>query len=199
MSSILLRTENFISVRTETYVRARHMSSRLEIRLDPELKFEFERLVKERGLSMSDTVRDLIRMWTEMARKGFDIVRLVEEAVKSGHEESKYILTLELSGRYAGCGWRYLWGTEIIRLLGDVEIVELAYHDSEGECLRTARVAIIPRTVPTIIAVCRIDEDPEAGSDMTVYVFDGEGWRSMTLNLGSMKTSFDPKMVIYSV
>jgi len=199
MFSILLRTENFISVRTETYVRARRMSSRLEIRLDPELKSEFERLVKERGLSMSDTVRDLIRMWTEMAREGFDVVELIKEATKSGGEEAKLILMLELSGRYGGCGWRYLWSSRIVQLLGEVEVVELKYDDVPSECLRHAKVAIIPRTVPAIIAVYHEDEDPECSNTLTLYVFDGKAWKSMTIDLGDTSLSFDPETVIYSV
>jgi len=175
------------------------MSSRLDIRIPFDLKNRFEEVAKEQGKSMSDVIRELIEMYTAMAENGIDVARLIKEVIEQGKEESKLILTIDVSRRYPGCGWVYLWREYVLKLLGEVEVIELQYSDNSDMCQKDAKVAIIPLSVPIILAKYSEDDDPNASNELTIFIFDGKSWRSVTVDLGDKTLSFDRDMVIYSL
>ena len=173
------------------------MSSRLDVRLDPNLKSRFEEAAKRQGKSMSDVVRELIEMYVAMAENELDIAELIKQAIEGGREEAKLILTLDVSMRYPGCGWRYLWKTEVALLLGDAEVIELQYDDNDSECRVDAKIAVIPRAVPTILAEYYEDGDPSVSNHLTLHIFDGRGWKSITVDLGDKRLNLDLDTLIY--
>jgi len=117
---------------------------------------------------------------TEMVKEltETEIRELVKSVVQNPAQypkEAQYILVLELRGRKAGCGYTYLYGRDIVPLLGDVDIVTL--ERSEFNCNVQERVAIIPRTVPAVVLITEWDETPGVPNYVAIYVFGAEGWR----------------------
>ena len=110
-----------------------------------------------------------------------ETVKLIRKVIEEGKEEAVYILTLELRNRWSGCGYLYLYRESLEVLEGNADIVTLSR--SEFNCSEVEELAIIPKTLPVVIKVMYIDEDPEVSDTVTYYVFTSDGWKSIKVSL----------------
>jgi hypothetical protein len=107
-----------------------------------------------------------------------NLVKLVEEVVKNPEKystEAKLLLVLKEWKRQ---GSAYIDDLRYEVVYGEVEEVTLSYFD-EGYPHRKGReVAIIPKTVPTIVRVVYRTNtvDPPIYSEV-IYVFTKDGWK----------------------
>jgi hypothetical protein len=97
-------------------------------------------------------------------------------------EEAKYILELNLETRIAGCGYVYLYGQDIQKLLGEADILILERRE-DYDCTLREKIVVIPKSVPVVILEEEWDDYPEAKNKLTIHVFNGEDWRSMSITV----------------
>ena len=110
-----------------------------------------------------------------------EVAEIIRKVIEEGKEEAKLILTIELHNRTRGCGYVYLYRTDLEIIEGSVDIVVL--EKREYNCDVTENIAVIPKSVPAAVRVTYIDESPEVGNSATYYIFDGKSWKSIEVPL----------------
>ena len=121
---------------------------------------------------MSLTIREL----TEE-----EVKELVNEVLQNPDRyqtEAKLLLKLEIKNRRGGCGYRYLYSTNIEILYGKAD--EIILSKSEFNCDVAEDIVIIPKTVPTVILERYHDDNPEVNDYVIIHVFTLDGWKSIT-------------------
>jgi len=113
-----------------------------------------------------------------------ELASIIKELVTEAEKypvEARFILKLDISRRVSGCGYMYNYGQDYEVLLGEADIVILGQE--EYDCEEREEIAIIPKTTPTVVALHEWDEHPGSKDTLTLYVFDGKAWRSMTVQV----------------
>jgi len=113
-----------------------------------------------------------------------EIRRLVNDILENPEKyktEAKFILKLDISFRKGGCGYVYLYDNDYIILRGVID--EVILYRSEFNCDVSEEVVVIPKTVPVIIMQRHHDDNPEVVDWVTVYVFTGKEWKSITFEV----------------
>jgi len=152
-------------------------SSRLEIKIPSEIKAQLEKIASERGVTVSDIVREAIDMYLKLAEYNIP-TSLIKQALQKP-TESKYLLVLS---EWTRQGESFIDEQHFEVLFGEVDEVILEEWD-EGYPYRKGRdVLIIPKTIPTIIRVSRYDDtcSPIISSE-TLYIFTKDGWKSIQI------------------
>ena len=106
------------------------------------------------------------------------IEALLREASET---EMKYLLVLELEGRSGGCGYKYLYDSEVGVIYGKAKFVTLERKNIR--CEWQERILVIPLKVPTIIIRSYRDENPEVSDYDEFYIFTSEGWKSLRVEV----------------
>jgi len=106
-----------------------------------------------------------------------DLKYIVNQAISEGKEEAKLILILEIRNRDVGCGYAYLYREEIELIEGDVEMVEL--EDSYFNCDEVKKYAIIPKTLPVVLKLIHVDQNPMFANYIEYHVFTIDGWKKI--------------------
>jgi len=110
-----------------------------------------------------------------------DLKQIIENVLKEGREESKYILILEIRNRDVGCGYIYLYKEEIELIEGNVEMVEL--DDLYFNCEEVKKYAIIPKTLPVVLKLTHIDQNPTFNDYIEYHVFTIDGWKKIFVQI----------------
>ena len=109
-----------------------------------------------------------------------EIKELVNEILKNPDkypDESKLLLMLKVTFRRSGCGYVYLYRTNVRVLYGEVD--EVVLYRSEFNCDVEERIVVIPKTVGTVLLVEYRDDNPEVTNRVSIYVFTGSEWKSV--------------------
>jgi hypothetical protein len=107
-----------------------------------------------------------------------ELEKLVREVVEHPERyptESKFILILEEWRRQ---GEAFIDENIVKVVYGEAEEVEVSKFDEGYPHRKGRKVAIVPRTVPVVVLVERIDNtvSPEINS-AALYVFTADGWK----------------------
>ena len=106
-----------------------------------------------------------------------ELRKIIEKAISEGKEESRFILLVETWYRQ---GPSFIDEQTIDVIYGEAEQVELETIDEGYPYRLVKRLAVIPKTVPTIVLVEHHDNtvSPEI-HEKVVYVFTGQGWKKI--------------------
>lgn len=115
-----------------------------------------------------------------------ELIKEVLENPGKFKEDAKFVLSLEVERRVSGCGWVYLYGTELVTLLGEADFVTIEHR--EYNCDIQEKIAIIPKTLPVVLVEVEWDENPESVEYATIYVFTPDGWKYVRFPVPNAKS-----------
>ena len=101
---------------------------------------------------------------------------------KASDTELKYLLLITREERVGGCGYLYLYSTEVDVVYGDTELVTLE-RKNISECEWREKILAIPKTIPTIVRVSYRDDNPEISDFDEFFIFTSEGWKSLRVEV----------------
>ena len=153
-------------------------SSRLEIKIPSEIKAQLEKIASERGVTVSDIVREAIDMYLKLAEYNIP-TSLIKQALQKP-TESKYLLKISTWRRQGEAFIDEQW-YELI--YGEIDEIVLEEWDAGYPYARGKEILIVPKSIPVIILVSRRDNtcNPTISEDI-LYVFTKDGWKSIQIH-----------------